>query len=78
MQFSQIFTIASRAKSGRAKPALIRLLEVSAQEVVLLSLQLVSAVAISVMFALSIPQLYTVVMYKAEKLPTFALIPLRE
>ena len=57
----QISLIASRAESGRAKPALIRVLEVSAKEVVLLSLQLVSAVAISVLFALSIPQLYTVV-----------------
>ncbi|EFH27389.1 hypothetical protein GVAMD_0619 [Gardnerella vaginalis AMD] len=45
----------------------------SAEEFVLLSLQLVSVVALSVLFALSIPQLYIVVVYKAEKLPAFAL-----
>lgn len=73
LQFLRIAIIAQRAASGRAKPALIRLLEVSAEEFVLLSLQLVSVVVLSVLFALSIPQLYIVVVYKAEKLPAFAL-----
>ena len=77
LQFLRIAIIAQRAASGRAKPALIRLLEVSAEEFVLLSLQLVSVVVLSVLFALSIPQLYIVVVYKAAKLPAFALIAWR-